>query len=313
MLIQRPISWFVTDTGRKFSFALVTTFGIGAAAFKFVPNTIMLYKYKELVHHYRDSKPVELSADLKDSVQKCLDILNISNKFHKLVQPFSVIGFDLFNAGSLKSKYGAAIGIPVNFTYKSMADIEKDNVQVNLKLIDWKSEVGKKLAEALILTEDEKEFALCREILSLNNFKTYIQPVYSFACVFTGYNLAQTINRKLNLYSAPLVVRGVLYALVTVFSVGMYYFLYDFTEVHYETKVDKELCEIDPKFMEAGVSFYDKLLKRNQALRELMGREGEAKYSIKGNENYFLRQPHIALVHRKKFFELKRDGDDITE
>lgn len=75
------------------------------------------------------------------------------------------------------------------------------------------------------------------------------------------------------------------------------------TEVHYETEVDKKLCELGPDFIESGVIFYDKLLQRNQVLRELMGSEGERKYSKLGNENYFLRQPRLALIHRKQFFE----------
>lgn len=32
-----------------------------------------------------------------------------------------------FFVGSSKSKFGVAVGIPVNFTYKSLADIQNDN------------------------------------------------------------------------------------------------------------------------------------------------------------------------------------------
>lgn len=98
---------------------------------------------------------------------------------------------------------------------------------------------------------------------------------------------------------------------------GLYFLLQDYTEVYYETDVDKQLCEISPEFIEAGVMFYEKLLNRNQALRELMGAEGEKKYSVKGNENFFLRQPRIALVHRKQYFENRledlKSGDEIKK
>lgn len=77
------------------------------------------------------------------------------------------------------------------------------------------------------------------------------------------------------------------------------------TEVYYETDVDKKLCELGEDFIESGVIFYQKILERNQALRELMGKEGESKYSKLGNENFGLRQPRLALMHRKQFFEEK--------
>lgn len=35
-----------------------------------------------------------------------------------------------FAAGSTSSKFGAAVGIPVNFTYKSMEDLEQDDIMV---------------------------------------------------------------------------------------------------------------------------------------------------------------------------------------
>lgn len=101
----------------------------------------------------------------------------------------------------------------------------------------------------------------------------------------------------------PTVTRGILYTIVGLFSLGTYFLMKDMTEVYYETEVDKKLCELGPDFIESGVIFYDKLLQRNQALRELMGSEGERKYSKLGNENYFLRQPRLALVHRKQYFE----------
>lgn len=94
----------------------------------------------------------------------------------------------------------------------------------------------------------------------------------------------------------------------------MYCLLTDYTEVSYEASIDQKLCDTDPEFAQAGAIFYDKILKRNQALRELMGNEGERKYSKLGNENFGIRHPRIALVHRKQFFESMmsktEDGED---
>jgi hypothetical protein len=53
MAMKRPVSWFLTETGRKFSFAFITGSGITFTAAKFAPHTFLLEKYKEIVHYYR--------------------------------------------------------------------------------------------------------------------------------------------------------------------------------------------------------------------------------------------------------------------
>ncbi|XP_039751712.1 transmembrane protein 177 [Pararge aegeria] len=315
MSVKRPVSWFLTDQGRKFSFSVITGTSLALTAARFTPHTFFLHKYKDFVHYYNEGKPVELPSDLHNIYQKCLDLLSISETHRKLIEPFSVFGFDLFHAGSTSSRFGALVGIPVNFSYKILEDVEKQNVQVNQKNIDLKSEIGNKLGEALILPDKVKEFAICREILMTQNNKVMFESSYPFACLFLAYNLSQHFNRRLNLYTAPQAMRGVLYTIVGFFSLGTYFLMKDMTEVYYETSVDKKLCELGPDYIESGITFYDKLLQRNQALRELMGKEGEKKYTINGNENYTLRQPHVALVHRKQYFEhrSKQNNEDFNE
>lgn len=63
--------------------------------------------------------------------------------------------------------------------------------------------------------------------------------------------------------------------------------------------------------IETGIRFYDKLLKKNVALRNLTG---ENIYSAKGNENFFLRQKSLPLTIRKSFFEMKKkELDDASQ
>lgn len=206
---------------------------------------------------------------------------------------------------SINSRFGVAIGIPVNFNYKSLQDIEKDDIKVNQKNVDWTSETGEKLADALILPEKVQEFAICREILMTHNNKIIFDSAYPFVTIFMMYNIAQSLNKKMDFYNRPIMLRVILYTILGVFGAGLYFLMKDMTEVHYETETDRKLCELGLEYIESGKMFYEKLLKRNQALRELMGREGEQKYSIYGNENFGIRQPRLALVHRKQFFEDK--------
>lgn len=155
----------------------------------------------------------------------------------------------------------------------------------------------------MLLPDPVQKFAICREILATHNPKLFLETSFPLVTVMSTYTISQAVNQKLDLYSKPIALRGILYTLTGLFGIGLYFFLKDYTEVYFEAEVDKQLCDLGPEFIESGVIFYDKLLKRNQALRELMGSEGEKKYSMLGNENFFLRQPRISIVHRKQYFE----------
>lgn len=72
MATRRPVSWFLTETGRKFCFGAITAIGIGVGTLKFTPETIFLYKYKEFVHYY---KYVWFPIYIITFIQKYFDIL----------------------------------------------------------------------------------------------------------------------------------------------------------------------------------------------------------------------------------------------
>lgn len=55
-------------------------------------------------------------------------------------------------------------------------------------------------------------------------------------------------------------------------------------------------------FCDAGVRYYDKLLNKNIAIRELSGQD---LYTAKGNVHFLLREKCLPLTVRKKYFELK--------
>lgn len=86
------------------------------------------------------------------------------------------------------------------------------------------------------------------------------------------------------------------------FGYGVYAFLTDYTQVYYDASVDKELCDAGPEFMDAGVRFYDKLLRKNIAIRNLVN---DNSYTVKGNEQILMRQKSLPLTIRKSYFEMR--------
>lgn len=72
------------------------------------------------------------------------------------------------------------------------------------------------------------------------------------------------------------------------------------TEIYYDTDVDKQLAQLGPDVVDAGARFYDKVLKKNVAVRKLTG---DDYYTAKGNVNYLIRQKAAPITVRKEFFE----------
>lgn len=144
-----------------------------------------------------------MSEKLQQRFNRAIQLVDLSERERKYVSPFMVYGFDVFNAGSMKARYGGVVGIPINFDYDSPADIEKTDMLIGNRKVDWSSEGGKLLEECLVLSEDEQVFGIAREVLTLNTNKRLIQAVIpTFTWVFT-YSTASLINQRCNFYVKP--------------------------------------------------------------------------------------------------------------
>lgn len=87
--------------------------------------------------------------------------------------------------------------------YESINDVDKVNVKLGEKSIDWNSKYGQLLKNSLVLTEDEKEFGLLKTTLELRNNNFQHGTLIPCACIFGLYTISQSINRKLGLYHRP--------------------------------------------------------------------------------------------------------------
>uniref|UniRef100_A0AAG5DFJ9 Transmembrane protein 177 n=1 Tax=Anopheles atroparvus TaxID=41427 RepID=A0AAG5DFJ9_ANOAO len=301
-MMGRPtkISFFLTETGRQVVFYGATTVALGLFAGHYFPHSICISYYKEFVQAYKDGEERKLSEKLQHRYKRALNLLDLSEFEKKFAKPFVVYGFDVFNAGSFKTRYGAYVGIPTNFEYDSPADMDKKDIKIRNQAIDWNSEPGKILEDALVLSEDEQVFGIARELLMMKTHKSLIQSVIPTASWIFTYSLGSQLNERCNFYARPRALRFILYTICGLFGFGIYSFSTDVTEIYYETDVDKQLAKLGPDVIDAGARFYDKILKKNVAIRKLTG---EDYYTAKGNVNYLVRQKAAPLTMRKEFFQ----------
>lgn len=126
----------------------------------------------------------------------------------RALQPFyTTYGMNFYTFGSFYSNFGAWLGIPINFSYDSVNDIDRTNIQIRDKQIRWSSEDGKQLQESFVFTEQEQIYGLSRALLDLRTIGLYAKSVIQAGSVVALYLSAQYLNRtELKLLRRPFTV-----------------------------------------------------------------------------------------------------------
>lgn len=228
-------------------------------------------------------------------------LMELTEPEREIMEPFIVSGFDLYSIGSTNFRNGALVGIPINYTYTAPDEIPRTEVTVKgYEQVNWSSKGGELLQEGLILTEKEQIFGIAREMCELRTHNVSFNSFISSGSILLYYFITSTVNQSQKLFSRPRSLRVVLYAISTVFISGVYCFLTDLLKVSTEELIDETLAKQDREYVEAGVGFYDKILKKNMAIRHLTNSN---QFTALGNINYYFRSPTIPLTMRKTFFE----------
>ncbi|KAK7862946.1 hypothetical protein R5R35_004901 [Gryllus longicercus] len=291
------------STKAKLFFGGVWSLSVGCAAANCLPNTALINNVKEVVQMYRYGAPVSLPEKMSETVKSVMDDMQINQEDRDLIQPFTVYGFDMFHAGSTYTKFGAIVGIPSNFYYSKVEDVDIQNITVQNQPVNWFSSCGESFKESLILSEEAKKFLIAREIASVHSPSIFFKTIFPLTTGVIVSALAHQFNKKLKLLERPPRLGGILYVILSFFGLGLWVFLHDFTTIQIELEADKIASSLGEKYVKGGLEAYSKLLERNICLRELMGSKGEKSYTATGNDVYFIRQKHLPISHRKAYME----------
>ncbi|KAG5678144.1 hypothetical protein PVAND_007839 [Polypedilum vanderplanki] len=293
--------YMASPKGRRFTFYGTTTALLCGFSIKYLPHSLLTDKHREIVALYENGIEKKVSQVLENRFIMALNSLKISGSERNYFTPFMVSGFDLYSFGSTKLLNGGFVGIPINFTYTAADEIPKGEVILKgYKKIEWNSPGGKLLQEGLILNEPEQIFGMCKEICECQTNKVLFNSLYLVAAILFYYGVTSTLNAKHQFFSRPLSLRIVLYFLVGIFTTGLYWTLKDGTQIWIDKSIDEHLASLGVTFLAAGVCYYDKVLKKNQAIRALTDSN---EYTANGNHNHLIRTMTQPLTERKAFFE----------
>jgi len=207
---------------------------------------------------------------------------------------------DPVHRGSFQLRTGAVIGLPASFYYHTVDDVECSSISVGQDSIDWNSAAGKELRHALVLSDKAKAFVIAREISYMKSFGVHVDTGLLTFCLLSAFVTGAVLNRKF-----LLTLRLKRWARFSVFSfIGTAWMfisiaVHDAIHCWYDNRVDKYAAKLRKAYAEGGVEYYNAVLRRNCALRTLLGSRGKKAYTYFGNVVSVWRNPSVQLTSRR--------------
>ncbi|KAM8934850.1 transmembrane protein 177 [Pelodytes ibericus] len=245
--------------------------------------------FKRLYQGWSEGEPVQLTDQLQRLFKDVLQEAHIASPTS--YSPFAAFGFQPVSAGIPWLPGGCVIGIPPNYnTQKNGVGIVDRVLMVNGKGVDWSSEEGVCLRDALFLSTEAKKFSLAREALYAQSNGPVIKSLVAPIC-FSGVCLSSVaVKQLLGLYAGPILLRGLYNVGVVLLGLAGYFLCDDAITQWLDYRTDRKVATISKHYANGGLEFYDKILARNRTLRRIMGKQGETIYAPSGNlfpKHYF--------------------------
>ncbi|NXP20563.1 TM177 protein, partial [Scytalopus superciliaris] len=239
--------------------------------------------FKLLHECWSEGQPAELSERLCGVFQDVLQDTGV--KSTDSYRAFAASGFHPVSAGIPWLPAGSLVGIPPNFdsTAEDKKGIVNHVVVINGKAVDWESNEGVALKEALTFSLQAQKFAIAREVVYLQNGSPLAIAVVAPTCLAGTFFCGRAIKILLGLSHGPVILRGICNFATAAGGLLVYYLAYDAMTHHLDCKADRKAAMVSQDYARGGVEFYDKILFRNRILRGLMGKQGMKMYAPSGN------------------------------
>ncbi|XP_043916588.1 transmembrane protein 177 isoform X2 [Protopterus annectens] len=258
--------------------------------------------YKALYQAYFKGQPAALSEKLQETFQSVLKDVDV--KSPEKYSAFAAFGFHPVSAGIPWMPSGVLVGIPANFncTTESSKGLTDHTVMMNGKELQWNSDTGKVLKDALTFSCKAQKFAVAREVLYLKDNSPVLHALVAPVCLASTCLSGLAFQQMLSIHSGPIVFRGLYNLAVAVVGICSYFLVCDTVGHWLDYRADRKAAVISKDYAKGGIEFYDKILLRNRIFRNLMGKNGEEMYSACGNlfPKHWFRLKHAPYTSRKE-------------
>ncbi|XP_059199411.1 transmembrane protein 177 [Centropristis striata] len=239
--------------------------------------------YRKLYQAWSKGEEDTLSEKLEDVFQQVLKDYGISSP--KNFSAFASFGFHPVGAGVPWFPAGAQIGIPANFnsTSDDPSGITNRTIFINGKVLEWSSEAGSALQEALVFSPEAQKFAIAREVARMQCGGPVVSAAVAPVCLGGVWVYSVFMKQVFGLHAGPVLLR----VGVNILSIGLgavsYFLTSDAVSQWIDYSSDRRAAAVSRSYAKGGVEFYDKILSRNKTLRSLMGQKGKEMYAPSGN------------------------------
>lgn len=218
---------------------------------------------------------------------------------------FASFGFHPVGAGVPWLPAGAQIGIPANFnsTANDPSGITNRTIFINGKSVEWDSDAGSALKEALLFSPDAQKFSIAREVARLQSGGPILSGAVAPVCLGGVWVYSVVLKQVFGLHTGPPLLRGAVNALALGLGAVSYLLVSDSVSQWIDYNSDQRAAGLSRDYAKGGVEFYDKILSRNKTLRTLMGQKGEEMYAPSGNlfPAHLLQLKHTPYTSRREW------------
>lgn len=210
----------------------------------------------------------------------------------------------MFHAGTTNSKYGAIIGIPVNFEYDDIENMSEQAITFRNIQVNWNPEINKEFQRSLILSKDAQKFLMARKILTVTENDLTYKIVNISLNTIIGIIIYEILHSVLKVTKKQ---RGknIFCMSIATFTSGFLWLLSNCAHDYYrELQLNEKMAILNDKYIRGGIEYYEKLSKRNKALRLLLGKKGTYLFTSNGNENTFF-EKSIPVSDQVDYFKAR--------
>ena len=199
------------------------------------------------------------------------------------VDLFMTKGMSGFSCGRTWLPNGAVLGLPVWYLCETADDVSNTGINFKQRGIKWDSEMGTKIRDALVPTDDMIAFTIGHELAHIQHTDPKLKAANVLMAptwLLATYKLA-VLTSKLKL---PRLLDVVMKLCVCRASYLVHKKANKQLQNAIEFQADEAAAKCHASIARGGVEFFLKRLELNKVLRVLHGTEGEKYYSEEGDE-----------------------------
>ena len=240
-------NWFRTVKGQK----TVGGFWIGLSAlgalYHLAPHWFFMNQVKSIYQSYNKGFKTPVRNELLKLLNEVVNDMGLSDEEVDHLSVFIGNMTEPYGWGELGKE--SLIGIPDHFHFTTVEDVPMERMRIgeshgsgdeNILLTgsQIESEPGQMFANALVMTDKAKKFALAREVERTRLVPYMTHSVFSFSFILLLYNAARIVNKRAGLMGRPPLFRGVMYLSI----LPTFIFTYLLVKDTYTRRVDKVSC-----------------------------------------------------------------------